>query len=250
MKTKEITLQRNIKHKGKEYKGIRKIIKSSGIKLTKDNAPEEWESVMKDYADNVVIFNARDRVSEYELEALSFIEDHGIYVHKPYDYSDQYLIYEGKVSYSPKGVYHDKNIAGGKFHQIDGVVKHILNDKAWKLEPLGMAANILNYCYLLKLFLERDNLNLIVEYSMKLQKEVVLLDFSPWELPARIGDNASISGKAAATISAKERKEKTKLGHERIIALFKEGLRTSVISKRTGLGVRQIQKIIEPYRKK
>lgn len=248
---KKKIIQRTIKRNGKECKGI---IGKEVTHYDLMNKSEGMEERLKKYAKSTQ-FDPEIYLSETEEFFILVLEESGFIIKKPFNYFDPYLIDGDKITFyeSDKNPINRENslaLVGKSISLISEVVKRKLNNEAWDLEPTGRAANILMQCAILRSHIDKKNIQEIMRWSMSLQENITSFNFSPWEELARRGDNQSLSGKAAGIKSGEERKEKAKSVHDHVITLFKQNVKTSIISKRTGLGIRHIQNIVKPYRNK
>ena len=227
MAIKKRTSQRKLGRDGK-YRGIfKREIRSVD---SEDNPAE----VIKGLSEIALrsSFDPGERLEYIEEFFVSIIEDHGIEVKKPYSYQDAY----------PVGDESEGTIAA--------LVASRIESGSPGLEPVGLAGDILTYCYLLRGHIKDKNISEITRWSMQLQRKIDQYSFAQWELPARIGEAVSIGGEKGGRDKAKLQALEIEKRNKNIIKGFNKGIPTSVIAKQESLNIRTVQKVVKPFRNK
>jgi len=144
--------------------------------LESSDKPEDIQEGLKEMAERTA-FVPEEVIAECQKFFIQVIEDHGIEIKKPYNFRDFYQL--------------NNNSEG----DITFLVKQDLGMEAWELEHLGMAAKILERCYILRGAIDEKNISQIVRWAMLLQVTIDRYNFKQWELPARVGIGRILSGK-------------------------------------------------------
>ena len=221
---KKKTIQPRIGKGGKYLSIFKTILYSTG----KISDPVGQEKLLREWTANPDVPGLS---ASYEKLALFIIENEGHHFKKPYDYLDMYEKENG-------------------FHGIVGKIKAEIGTEYWNMTYAGRAAEILDSCQDLRSYMEGGNITKIAHYAMLLQMKVGHLIIMPLDLPANIGANIILERQKAAQKGAAIRKDAINDRNNKIIELFEAGKSTSIISKQFEIGIREVQRIVKPCRKK
>ena len=222
---KKKTIQRRVGRKGK-YLGLFKKEKRSW-----SSADSTIEQSFRDFFE-APRPTVAETIDNYESHALAIIEAKGYQVKKPYRFGDSYTHEKGEAI-------------------LSGLIEMQIGTDEGSLTELGGAAQILTDCHQLRQSMESGNVENTAHHAMLLQRWYDILEvMQHWEYSTLVGENVRDQRRHSGQEGRKNQKKGVADRNKDIIEDFIEGIPIATISKRYKTGVRNVQKLVKPYRKK